>query len=74
MCLSSSPKMPDIQPTPPAPPPAEVLTQSAPDKAKAAKSSQVRKKKQGTKGYRAGSNKLAISGKGTSGTSVNMAG
>jgi hypothetical protein len=74
MCLKSDVNVPEIAPTPPAPPPAEVLTQSAPDKAKAAKSAQTRKKKLGTKGYRAGSNKLAISGKGSSGTSVNMAG
>lgn len=74
MCLKSDVKVPEIAPTPPAPPPAEVLTQTAPDKSATTKAANARRRKLGTKKYRAGSNKLAISSKGTSGTSVNMAG
>lgn len=63
MCLKT-PKMPDIEQAPPAPPPAEVLTQTAPDKSKAAQSSQTRKRKLGTKEYRVGGsgNSLNIPG------------
>lgn len=64
MCLKNKVDMPDIQPTPPAPPPAEVLTQTAPDKSKSAQASRARKRKIGTKEYRVGGsgNSLNIPG------------
>lgn len=67
MCIRS-PKIPEQKPTPPAPPPAEVLEQAAPDKSETNKAAQVRKKSGGTKKYRAGSN-LSIPSSSSGGSS-----